>query len=53
MSQREFDAIIDDCFLDGAAQCLKRKYKDKNDLRLIKVFSRLIERNKGSLRQAV
>ncbi len=39
MSYSTFDAIIDDCFLDGAARILTRKYTDRINLRAAKIIA--------------
>jgi len=50
MSQIEFDAIIDDCFLDGAARFIARKYEDKTNPRAVKIISDNLEAEKRKLR---
>ncbi len=42
MSQREFDPIIDDCFLDTGAIVNARKYKSRVNIRAAEIISRLI-----------
>ena len=46
MSQIEFDAIIDDCFLDGAARFIARKYEDKTNPRAVKIISEFWRQDK-------
>ena len=43
MPSREFDAIIDDCFLDGAAMSLTRKYKDRVNSRAELIIAQILE----------
>ncbi len=45
MSQAEFDAIIDDCFLDGAARSMKRKYEDRTNPRAAEIISEMFKRD--------
>ena len=43
MSSREFDAIIDDCFLDGAARSMTRKYMDRVNPRADLIIAQILE----------
>ena len=52
MSQAEFDAIIDDCFLDGAARLIARKYEDRTNPRAVKIIAEMMEQDKKNLRAA-
>ncbi len=42
MSSSAFDAIIDDCFLDGAAKSISRKYQDKTNVRAIQIIDEIL-----------
>ena len=42
MSQRNFDPIIDDCFLDAGARVNARKYKNRINARASKIISEQI-----------
>ena len=46
MHSREFEAIIDDCFLDGAASPMTRKYKDRVNPRADLIIAQILE-NEG------
>ena len=50
MSQSEFDAIIDDCFLDGAARFISRRYEDRTNLRAAQIISEITEQEKTDLK---
>ncbi len=46
MPSREFDTIIDDCFLDGAARSMTKKYKERVNLRADSIITEFLE-NEG------
>ena len=50
MSQVEFDAIIDDCFLDGAARSITRKYENRTNLRATRIITETMEQERRDLR---
>ena len=50
MSQREFDPIIDDCFLDAGARINARKYKHRINNRAAQIISQLIPLKDSTLK---
>ncbi|KGG16131.1 MULTISPECIES: hypothetical protein [unclassified Prochlorococcus] len=52
MSTTEFDAIIDDCFLDGAARSIGRKYQDRVNLRAVQIVSEMVDQDKSDIKAA-
>ncbi len=42
MTQRQFDPIIDDCFLDAGARVNARKYKNRINIKAVQIISNLI-----------
>ena len=52
MSTKEFDAIIDDCFLAGAARSMTRKYKDRVNPRADLIIAEILEKEGGDFKVA-
>lgn len=52
MNNNEFDVIIDDLFLDGAARVRAQKYYNKINLRAVRVISQRWDENKKNIKAA-
>ncbi len=52
MAQDQFDVIIDDLFLDGAARVRAQKYHNKFNPTAIKIISEINDEGKKKLRNA-
>ncbi len=52
MPQAEFDAIIDDCFLDGAARVRAKKYETRTNPRAARIILEMWKQEKTNIRAA-
>ncbi len=52
MSSLEVDVIIDDCFLDGAAKSMARKYKERVNPRADSIISEIFKKEGRDLKAA-
>ncbi len=52
MSFQEFDAIIDDCFLYGAAIARTRKYEQRINFKAVKLISDILEKEETNFKAA-
>ena len=52
MARDQFDVIIDDLFLDGAARVRAQKYHNKFNPIAVRIISEISDENKKALRTA-